>query len=438
VGWEERPLIDCTSDLQISYGVVQPGFPVPDGVPIVRVNNLVQGRINTKDAMRIAPEIDYAHRRTRLEGGELLLSLVGTTGNVAIAPIELAGWNVARAIAVIRPAKEIGAPWLKLCLESSYSREYLDARANTTVQKTLNLRDVKLLPIPLPPQHWKEEILSLVSPIERAITNLEEQNRNLEAMARTIFKSWFVDFDPVRAKAEGREPEGIDADTAALFPDEFEESQNGLFPVGWTRMSLGDISQVGIGKTPPRAQSQWFSESHDDIVWVSIRDMGRSGAYISTSSEFLTQEAVERFNVRVVPDNTVIVSFKLTVGRIAITDGRMTTNEAIAHCVLPDETKASTEYLYCALAAFDFTSLASTSSIAEAVNSKTIRALNLTVPSKVLMDRFTDFVWPLFQKIKNNQRTVETLSQVRDTLLPRLVSGKLRVPEAEKLVEAVL
>jgi type I restriction enzyme S subunit len=106
-GWQELPLIECTSDRQISYGVVQPGFPVTDGVPIVRVNNLVNGRIITNDAMRIAPEIDYSHRRTKLHGGEIVLSLVGTTGSVAIVPDKLKGWNVARAIAVIRPDEKI-------------------------------------------------------------------------------------------------------------------------------------------------------------------------------------------------------------------------------------------------------------------------------------------------------------------------------------------
>ena len=174
------------------------------------------------------------------------------------------------------------------------------------------------------------------------------------------------------------------------------------------------------------------------MLFRSIRDMGNSGTYIARSSEFLTREAIERFNVRVVPDNTVIVSFKLTVGRVAITDGELTTNEAIAHCVLPADAFVSSEYLYCALSAFDFTSLASTSSIAEAVNSKTIRNILITVPPQALMKLFSNLVGPPFQRVKNNQRMIATLSSVRDTLLPRLISGKLRVPEAEKMVEAIL
>jgi type I restriction enzyme, S subunit len=325
--------------------------------------------------------------------------------------------------------------YLFLC--SDFNRHLVTTASGTKILHTSPGR-IENFKFRLPPRTEQKQIGEVLAALDARIDSLLETSKQLEAMARAIFKSWFVDFDPVRAKAEGREPEGMDAATAALFPCGFEGSPIAPHPVGWARKSLGDISQVGIGKTPPRAQPQWFSESDSDIIWVSIRDMGKSGAYISASSEFLTQEAVDRFNIRVVPDNTVIVSFKLTVGRIAITDGRMTTNEAIAHCVLPDDCGVSTEYLYCALAAFDFTSLASTSSIAEAVNSKTIRALHIIVPTNALMGCYTDLVQPLFQKIKNNQRAIETLSQVRETLLPRLISGKLRVPEAEKLVEAAI
>ena len=104
---------------------------------------------------------------------------------------------------------------------------------------------------------------------------------------------------------------------------------------------------ISIGKTPPRKESQWFSENPDDHVWVSISDMGSSGLFIANSSEYLTHEAVEKFNIKVVPDNTVLLSFKLTVGRIAITDGAMATNEAIAH--FKTNKPEINEYLYCYL-----------------------------------------------------------------------------------------
>ena len=139
---------------------------------------------------------------------------------------------------------------------------------------------------------------------------------------------------------------------------------------------------ISIGKTPPRKEPQWFSTNPQDVTWVSILDMGTCGLYISSSSEQLTKQAVERHNVKVVPDNTVLLSFKLTVGRIAITNGEMTTNEAIAH--FKTNKKEINEYLYCYLKCFNYQTMGSTSSIATAVNSKIIKGMPFVVPLSLI------------------------------------------------------
>jgi type I restriction enzyme, S subunit len=280
-------------------------------------------------------------------------------------------------------------------------------------------------------------------------------NQTLEAMVQAIFKSWFVDFDPVKAKiaaiAEGRDPlraamsaisgksdAQLDAlvpeqyeqlaATAALFPADMEESTQGYIPKGWAVRAADSLTEVGIGKTPPRKEPQWFTEHQGDWRWVSIRDMGASGVFQQRSSEFLTSEAVSRFNVRVVPDRTVLLSFKLTIGRVAITDGPMATNEAIAHFKLPSDAAVSSEYLYLYLKGFDYSTLGSTSSIADAVNSKTIREMPITVASSDLIDRFTKSVAPLFEEVRNRQNEIASLGTARDVMLPKLLSGEIEVP----------
>jgi len=162
---------------------------------------------------------------------------------------------------------------------------------------------------------------------------------------------------------------------------------------------------------------------------VSIRDMGAIGVYAAQTSEFLTQEAVDKFNVRMVPDNTVLMSFKMTIGRVAITDGEMTTNEAIAHFKMASDATLTTEYIYLHLKQFDFSSLSSTSSIADAVNSKTVRDIPILLPSAGVLDAFQSQAVGLFAKIKNTEQQAQTLCTLRDTLLPRLISGQLRLPE---------
>jgi type I restriction enzyme S subunit len=186
---------------------------------------------------------------------------------------------------------------------------------------------------------------------------------------------------------------------------------------------------ISIGKTPPRKEPQWFSMNPADRVWVSISDMGSCGLYIADSSEYLTQESVDKFNVKVVPDNTVLLSFKLTVGRVAITDGAMTTNEAIAH-FKTDKTEI-TEYLYCYLKGFNYQTMGSTSSIATAVNSKIIKAMPFVVPTEDELAEFHAFAAPMFALIKANQRENARLAELRDSLLPRLMNGEIAVSDID-------
>lgn len=182
---------------------------------------------------------------------------------------------------------------------------------------------------------------------------------------------------------------------------------------------------ISIGKTPPRKEPQWFSTNPQDVTWVSISDMGACGLYISSSSEQLTKEAVDRHNVKIVPDNTVLLSFKLTVGRIAITNGEMTTNEAIAH--FKTDSKEINEYLYCYLKCFNYQTMGSTSSIATAVNSKIIKRIPFVVPTDDELIDFHRVAAPMFAKIKANQTESDKLTAIRDILLPKLMSGELDV-----------
>ncbi len=310
--------------------------------------------------------------------------------------------------------------------------------ATGSVIKHFGPSHLRQMAIALPPISTQARIAELFDALDDRITLLRETNATLETIAQALFKSWFVDFDPVRAKMAGRAPEGMDEVTAAFFPDSFEDSELGEVPRGWKLSTLDGVSDVGIGKTPPRKEAHWFSEDSADVPWVSIRDMGVSGTYMDRTSEYLTVTAVDRFNVRRVPDNTVLLSFKLTIGRVAITQGEMTTNEAIAHCKLTPESPLPSEYVYLHLKQFNYSALSSTSSIADAVNSKTVKAIPIMVPGAEVVAAFAGVMTPLFQRIRATQAHADTLTSLRDTLLPRLISGQLRLPEAQAATESAL
>lgn len=260
----------------------------------------------------------------------------------------------------------------------------------------------------LPPLDDQRRIASILSSLDRKIELNNKINADLEEMAQAIFKNWFVDFEPFK---DGK----------------FVDSELGKIPEGWKVGRADDFYQINIGKTPPRKEHKWFSTNPADKIWVSIANMGNSGIFISDSSEYLTKEAVDRHNIIMVPRNTILLSFKLTVGRVAIADKELTTNEAIARFILSDDKYM--EYLYLYLKNFDYNSLGSTSSIATAVNSKTIKGMQMLQPSDKIIDAFHIQVNPIFEKIRSLTKESSRLSLLRDILLPRLMSGELEVPE---------
>ena len=145
--WSYRPLGALVDGRGISYGIVQPGQHELDGIPIIRVNNIKNGHISGDDVLRVSIDIEAAYERTRLRGGEVLLTLVGSLGETGIVPSQFAGWNVARAVGVISVEPDPGSRWVALCLRSQLAQRYIEMWATTTVQATFNLRDVARLAV---------------------------------------------------------------------------------------------------------------------------------------------------------------------------------------------------------------------------------------------------------------------------------------------------
>ena len=188
---------------------------------------------------------------------------------------------------------------------------------------------------------------------------------------------------------------------------------------------LGDICDIKIGRTPPRKQPQWFSESHG-IKWVSIKDMGNTGKYISQTSEFLTADAIKKFNVPIIPAGTLLMSFKLTVGRLGFTGHDMCSNEAIAQLPIKDSDIVDKNYLYYYLKNFNFDSLSSTSSIATAVNSKTVKSISVNLPPLDQQKKIANILGSLDEKIELNRRMNETLEQLGQALFRHYFVNKAR------------
>jgi len=264
-------------------------------------------------------------------------------------------------------------------------------------QENISATSISRFPILLPPLPEQKAITAVLSSLDDKIDLLHRQNKTLEAMAETLFRQWFV-----------------------------EPCKNGL-PEGWEEKSLEECVNIGIGRTPPRQEYQWFTEDPKGIKWISIKDLGNNGVYIFDTDENLTHEAVEKFNIPIIPKDTVVLSFKMTIGRVGITSEDMVSNEAIAHFKFNQKTPFSLEYLYLFLKLYQYDTLGSTSSIVTAINSNMIKQITILIPENTIMDRFNHFVAPLFKKIRENQIQIYTLEKLRDLLLPKLMSGEVRV-----------
>ena len=193
-------------------------------------------------------------------------------------------------------------------------------------------------------------------------------------------------------------------------------SQNIVFE----ETTMQDCFDISIGKTPPRKESKWFTTNKKDVRWISISDLGKSKVFCSETAENLTLESISRYNVKIVPENTVVLSFKLTVGKVAITACEMTTNEAIAHFNTPNENII--EYLYCYLKRFNFDLLGNTSSIATAVNSKTIKGMKFLKPKEEELNAFHNKTNLLIKKIKHLLDTNAKLNELKQLYLKKFFS----------------
>ncbi|QQG52740.1 MAG: restriction endonuclease subunit S [Candidatus Falkowbacteria bacterium] len=274
-------------------------------------------------------------------------------------------------------------------------------------QITIGALSTKLILIPTLPE--QRAIAAVLSSLDDKIELLREQNKTLEAIAQTIFKEWFVNFN-------------FPGTTGKMI-----DSELGQIPEGWKVGRLGDEFDITIGRTPPRLETEWFSDKPTGKKWISIKDIGNSEMYISNTSEYLTDEAIEKFNIPLIPENTTILSFKMTVGKLAITTEEMLSNEAIAHLKIKNNSNFSTEFIYLFLKGLDFNSLGSTSSIVTAINSTMIKALGILVPEDQIIRQFNAIIQPIFAKLKNNNSQIQFLSTLRDTLLSKLMNGEVRV-----------
>jgi type I restriction enzyme S subunit len=295
--------------------------------------------------------------------------------------------------------------------------------------------DYRRLWIPLPPLPEQKRIAHILGTLDDKIELNRRMNATLDAISRAIFKSWFVDFDPVRQKATGKRPVGMGTQTAALFPDSFEESEIGAVPKGWRIGSILEQASLLSGGTPKTDEPSYWGGC---IPWASAKDVSQCGeAFLTATERGITQAGVDNSSTKIIPAyTTVIVSRGATTGRLTMLAGDMAMNQTCYGLNSRIDTPLS---LYCCVQSFIRRMVAAAhGSVFDTITTKTFETTPvLLVPPRNLVV-FEEAVADVFARVRNNLIQSRTLAALRDTLLPKLLSGEVRVPEVEEVVEGVL
>jgi type I restriction enzyme S subunit len=424
-GWDIIRIEELLSqDRGISVGVMYPGDHDPAGIPLIKAGDLASSRINPNPEFYITPQKHHEYRRTQLGGGELLISLVGDVGRCAIVPAEMAGWNAARAIAVLRFADPSVAGFVRVCLMSAPLQHLMQAWATTTVQATLNLKEIRQIPLPWPPNEQRKAIAHILGTLDDKIELNRSMNETLEAIVRALFKSWFIDFDPVRAKAEGRAL-GLPKPLTDLFPDSFEDSELGEIPKGWKVCPFTESVEVIGGGTPKTSVAEYWE---GDLPWFSIVDAPvDSNIFVINTEKRITQKGLNNSAARLLPEGATIISARGTVGKLAIVGVPMAMNQS-CYGLCGIEAGAAFTY-FAARSLVLMLKQNSHGSVFDTITRDTLAGVSLIMPTRAVLNAFEKVANPFMQRIKSNLFESRSLSTLRDLLLPKLTSGELRVAE---------
>ena len=394
---------------------------------MIRGGDIRNGTIVCDDTKRVTAAVSEQFRRTVLRGGEIVLNLIAEPGHSAVVPNELAGHNVSRDVAVIPLIETISARFLDYYMKSPFAIDWLRARLQGSVTQKINLGTLRELPVPLPRFDEQRLIAGMLGDLDDRIALLRDTNTTLEAIALALFKSWFVDFDPVSAKIQGLAPAGMDEATAALFPDGFNAAEIGEIPRGWTVLPVGDAVECVGGATPDTKDERYWSPAQH--AWTTPKDLsGLASPVLLRTERLISAQGLARIGSGLLPAGSLLMSSRAPIGYLAIAQLPLAINQGYI-AMLPGGRLPPLYMLFWCRQNMELIKARANGSTFMEISKKAFRPIPALVPPEPVVSAFEHTASPLFARIVENERQAQTLAQLRDTLLPRLLSGQLRLTE---------
>lgn len=418
--WESQTLEDCMEAI-IDYRGKTPE-KTSYGIPLITAKVVKGGRIEEPNEFIADADYDEWMRRGLPRKGDVLITTEAPLGEVA----QLDGRKVALAQRLIGLRGKSGIlnnDYLKFLLQSQEVQEQLVSRATGTTVLGIRQSELRKVLLTLPSFSEQQAIAAVLGSLDDKIDANRQQNRTLEAIARAVFRSWFVDFDPVRAKADGRPPAGLDTATAALFPDRFQDSPLGPIPEGWKVCPLPEAISVNPTRSLSRGTIAPYldmgnmpTDSARAIDWID-REFGSGMKF--TNGDTL----IARITPCLENGKTAFVDFLL--------DGQVAWGST-EYIVFRPRDPLPPEYAYFLARTSEFRDHAivnmTGTSGRQRVPAECFDRYLLVLPPGSIAQAFGKFASATIRTMKCNDEESRTLSSLRDVLLPKLISGEVRVP----------
>jgi type I restriction enzyme S subunit len=381
--------------------------------PYLRIVDFRDGQIDQSNLMFVPEDVFPRISRYTISAKDVWISIVGTVGLVGLVDESLDGSNLTEnAAKICSIASHVDKTFLSFFLRSQTGREQIRAQTVGSTQPKLALFRIKHIRVPLPPISEQRAIARILGTLDDKIELNRKQNETLEAMARALFKAWFVDFEPVRAKLEGRWQRGqslpgLPAHLYDLFPDRLTESELGEIPVGWGIGRISDFLNLAYGKSLP----------------AGSRNLGNVPVYGSGG--------VTGFHdVALIDAEAIIVGRKGTVGSLYWEQSPSFPIDTVFYV----QPLVPLPFCYHLLESLPLRDM-NTDAAVPGLNRENVYRLKVTSPPQVLLEDFSALARILRSQISSLQNESRSLAQLRDTLLPKLISGELRVSDAERWIE---
>ncbi|CAE6936082.1 Type I restriction modification DNA specificity domain [Vibrio sp. B1ASS3] len=414
----------------------------PDTINYIDISSVSTGKVAEPTEMKFDSAPSRARRK--VAKGDIIISTVRPNlKQFALLDFNNDNLTASTGFCTITPKKTEYTWLIYSVVTTDIFTEHLVRVAQGAAYPAIKPSDISEAYIGLPPQEELHKLNTLIGALWQKQTINEAMNQTLEKLAQRIFKSWFIDFDPVKANKEGLPFDGLSPEIQALFPSEFEDSELGMIPKGWEVSTIKQLQEKLSKGTTPRKKDVESAQDAPSIPFIKVRNISDTGSIeseLETVASSIHEGALKR---SILQSEDLLFTIAGTIGRVAIVPDTLNNsncNQAVCFIRLKDKPTYN-NYLYLHL---------KSKRIQEQISSKVVQAvqanaslqnindINFPLPTNKLMESWNKVTLPLFDRIKEIEKQNITLTRLRDRLLPKLVSGQISVGEAtQELAEAV-